>query len=318
MTTSTNIKTSTSALGQADQCLRAWHLGQYLGLELKDQPFTGPLPFGSRIHKALEIAEKQKRWPDIERVWNELMDDAYSKTIFTKELSTEAKLGSIMLRGFVDWLESTGDMARWEVVGVESQFGKYIKVPLGNGEVAEVLFRGKMDVIERDLVTGMLWVKDFKTTKSVMDEALIQMELNPQGPNYVWLLQENTPDVPVAGVSYLLLRKVQQSATAKPPFYHRLEVPVTPSRLRAAKRNMIAKVERIAEITRRLDAGEQADRVAPYTTGWWCKSCPFRQPCMQMIKGNPKGGNAMLEELYVAGDPMKRYLEGDDAEIEAR
>ena len=56
---------------------------------------------------------------------------------------------------------------------------------------------------------------------------------------------------------------------------------------------MIAKVERIVDITHRLDALENPDRYALYTTGWWCKSCPFRQPCMQITatqyQGKPQG-----------------------------
>ena len=123
------------------------------------------------------------------------MDDAYSKTIFTgRNCPPRPSSGPSCCVGVCERLESTGDMARWEVVGVESQFGKYIKVPVEWRRWPRCC-SGKstcMLAFERDLVTGMLWVKDFKTTKSVMDEALIQME-RLQGPNDT--CQENTPSL---------------------------------------------------------------------------------------------------------------------------
>jgi RecB family exonuclease len=113
-----NTVASFSDLGTFNQCRRRWWLATYRRLRRIDEPPTGPLPFGSRIHAALE-AFYDGTVADPATAWNALMQhefavDSSQRRLAHPDLDKESKLGHRMLEGYLEWLAETGEDAYWD------------------------------------------------------------------------------------------------------------------------------------------------------------------------------------------------------------
>jgi hypothetical protein len=158
-----------SGLGKFTQCRRMWHLAEYRGLRRKDEEArTGPLPFGGRIHTALELWVKGKIEHPVD-IWNTLMNAEYvwaeSQGFITEKLDKEAKMGHVMLSGLPDWLEQEGFWATYEGISAETALSDHLTVVvvLGGQEVpVKVLIRGKADMILRRKTDDSYWIMDWK------------------------------------------------------------------------------------------------------------------------------------------------------------
>lgn len=323
MTDTDTVTTSYSDITRYRQCPRAWYLGSFLGLRKIKETRYGPLPFGTRVHLALEVAEKQQRWEEIDLIWNELMQNEFDhwKTLklpAPKELTWESKTGHVMVTGYMRWREEQHYDVNWEIIGIETQFGEYVDLALPDGRTALVLFRGKADIIMRRVSDGAIYILDYKTAANFSEDTLVKQENSPQGPMYIYLQRatgKGDPSLQAEGVIYDLLKKVQQSKAAAPPFYKRLVVPVTKARLSAALSNLAASAEDIVRVTEALLDGRDHLDVTPYNREWWCHRCQFKNPCLLMQTGNLLGAQDMLNDQYVQGDPMERYHK--EAEVAA-
>lgn len=318
------LTTSYSDITKFSQCKRAWYLGSFLGLRKIKQTRYGPLSFGSRVHLALEIAQKEQRWADITDIWNALMQNEFDhwrtlKLPAPPELVKESKLGYVMLEGYVRWRAQERHDENWEIIGVETQFGEYVDIALPDGRTALVLFRGKADIIMRRRTDGAIYILDYKTAQNFGEDTIVRQENSPQGPMYIYLqgktAEGGNPLLKAEGVIYDLLRKVQQTATATPPFYKRMVIPITKDRLSAAMDNLGATAEEIVRVSEALLDGRDHTQVAPYFREWWCHGCEFRNPCLLMTRGNFAGAQDMLRDQYEAGDPFERY--DKEAEVAA-
>lgn len=317
-----NTIASFSDLGTFGQCRRRWWLGTYRRLRKIDEPPTGPLPFGSRVHSALEaFYDGTVDTPMV--AWNALMAhefavDEANGNWNQAQLDKEAKLGHRMLEGYLEWLEAEGEDATWDVVGVEEKAHHWAKLTIqidGVPHEVTVLFRGKLDRRLRRKSDGAEYVGDFKTMQNFGEPAMLTLELSPQGPMYQMLLKQQNPDSDVRGVVYTLLRKVLRNPTAKPPFYKRMTVEIPPSVADAYKIRLIGATEQLAQARVRLDRDEDPARVAYFQPGWWCATCPFKLPC-GLMQHTPESAEAMLDDLYTEGDPWARYMidQGEETE----
>jgi len=306
---------SYSDLGKHSQCKRAWWLATYRRLRPLDEPMTGPLPFGSRIHAALE-AYYDGTVPSPVLAWSALMAHEYavdeSNSGFNAaKLDKESKLGHAMLEGYVEWIEQTGEDAKYEVIGVESSLSQYVTLPIrvdGEELTVSVLIRGKLDRRLRRKSDGAVLVGDFKTTASVAETAIADQLASPQPRLYLLLERHNSaPHQWSAGFVITMLRKVLRTKTSSPPYYVRLEHNVTEVELQAYTRRLKGAVEDLATTKLRLDAGRDPHEVAYFNPGWWCKSCPFKLAC-DLMQTQPAGAEAMLTDLFYEGDPWARYL----------
>lgn len=316
MTDTDQLTTSYSDITRHDFCKRSWWLGSFLGLRLKRQAQTGPLPFGSRIHLVLEAAEKSDGWERIGQMWNKAMDREFDVLKMTggfeKDLVKESKMGLAMLEAFADWREETHQAAKWKVIGVETKYGQEIDLELPDGRTVKVLFRGKLDILQQRQSDGAIVIVDYKTAANLAEVTISNQEDSSQGPMYFMLVQMTEPDKFYWGVSYILLRKVAHGPTSKPPYFKRLDVPITPAKLAAHRTNLMAKATDLIITQERLEAGVNPAVAAPYSVGWWCNSCPFKAPCKQMQRGNPLGAQDMLDEQYVLGDIWERYADDEE------
>lgn len=307
-----------SGLGKFVQCRRMWYLSEYLGLRRKDEPHTGPLPFGSRIHSALELWGKGKIDAPVD-IWDALMAAEYTHASslghFTDKLDKENKLGHVMLSGFPGWLEEEGFWAKFETVSVETALTDHIMVPvLLDGEVQEVkvLIRGKADQIIRRKADGAHFILDWKTTSALAESVLGVLSKSPQTRIYALLAKAANPQLKFYGGYIVLLRKVLQTKTANPPFYGQLEIPISKADMMAYRLRLRGAVQDMVTVYRQLEKGHDPDLVAYFTPSRVsCTTCPFKNPC-DLMASYPAGAKDMLADLYETHDPFERYAKGTD------
>lgn len=319
-----NTVASFSDLGTFGQCRRRWWLQTYRKLRKIDEPPTGPLPFGSRIHAALEAFYDGTVDTPV-AAWNQLMSHEFEvdKTNgdWNREpLDKESRLGHRMLEGYLDWLDETGEDAIWEITGVETKLSHYLPLTVdidGVPHEVTILVRGKLDRRKRRKSDGAVYVDDFKTMGNFGEPAMLALELSPQPRLYRMLEKAQAPeDQWTAGVSFTLLRKVLRTPTAKPPFYKRVTIEVNDAEQAAYDTRLKGAVESLVRVQIRLDQGEDPNRVAYFQPGWHCATCPFKLPC-GLMQHTPQAAESMLADLYTEGDPWARYMadQAGDADL---
>jgi hypothetical protein len=318
-----NTVASFSDLGTFHQCRRRWWLQTYRRLRRIDEPPTGALPFGSRIHSALE-AFYDGTVDDPSTAWKALMAHEFAVAEangnpFTAELDKESKLGHRMLEGYLEWLAETGEDAQWEITGVETKLSHFLTVtvdtPDGDEEVT-VLVRGKLDRRRRRKSDGAVYVDDFKTMGNFGEPAMLALELSPQPRLYRMLELAQAPaEQHTAGVSYTLLRKVLRTPTAKPPFYKRVTIEINADEQEAYNDRLQGAVTDLARVKYALDHGADPRRTAYFQPGWHCATCPFKLPC-QLMQHTPTGAEDMLDDLYTEHSPWARYLDDQTGDSE--
>lgn len=314
-----------SGLGKFSACPRLWYLSEYLGLRKKKEPIIGPLPFGSRIHKAIELWLHGYFESPVD-IWNQLMATEYANAQQLgwdeKDLDKESKLGNRMLDTFPIWLEEQAFWARYEPVSIETAMSETITLPIkvdGAEQMVQVLIRGKSDMIVRRVMDGKYLILDWKTTQALAESVLSVMAKSPQTRLYRVLAKQTHPEYDFYGSLVVFLRKVMQTASAKPPFYGELEIELPPADLQAYRTRMIGATSALATVKKRLDEGADPNEVAYFDPSRVnCMSCPFRQPC-DLLNSYPAGGVDMLHNEYVQSDPFARYAGPDNAhEVEAQ
>ena len=131
------------------------------GCASKKSSVTGPLPLGSRIHKALEMYYNDES--DLLEAHQSLVDEDRIGLLLdgfdTAELDDEAELGRIMLEGYLEWVATEGLDADLRVLGVE----EILKYPMLNGAVTLI---GKLDLRMLKVTENLRLVLDFKTAQT--------------------------------------------------------------------------------------------------------------------------------------------------------
>ncbi len=305
------LTTSYSDMQRFRSCPRSWYWGSYRGLRPKAKQLTGALPFGARIHEALQLWEDTGGSAPIEAIWAVLMRYDYTRQAdaggFTDGLDKENKLGHAMLTGYVEWLDESGEGAQWETLSTETAYGDKLEFDSRLGEPIEILVRGKIDRRRRRKSDGAVFIDDYKTMGNFGEPALLALVTSPQGRLYMELEKKyGSEDSWVAGVVYTLLRKVLRSRTSKPPYYMRLAVPITQDDLWAYRQRVLGIIDEMSRAKMMLDNGADHLRVTPFHPSWQCATCPFKLPC-QESHTRPLAAEQMLEDLYEVGDPFERY-----------
>lgn len=312
--------TSYSDLQRFNNCKRSWYLGSYLKLRPINEPMDGPLPFGTRVHSALELWGKgaiDTPADAYQALMAVDMEKAEKLGLFNDALVKEAKLGQVMLEGYVEWTEQTGFFAKYTVIDVESKLSDLLDVHLTKfpeEPPVQVLLRGKMDQRLRRNSDGAVLVHDYKTSGSLSPDTIGQFRQTPQLRLYLALQRQQAPAGEWApGFVVTILRKVLRTKAAHPPFYEAVEVSVSTSNLDAAERNIRAQVVELVAVKTMLDSGKfRSESIVPYHVSWQCKTCPFRLPCTEWQDGKYLAAKQMLQELYVVGNPFERYDDGGD------
>lgn len=295
------VSVSNSELATFKECRRKWWLTYYRGLTPKNVPMHGPLALGTRIHYALEMYYTDHSDPievfvntvEEDRVW--LLAEERDTTDFDKE----AELGRIMLEGYLEWLEETGADSDLEVVSAEQK----LIVPIMDGKVNII---GKLDMRVKRKIDGVRLFMDHKTAASASNVTRTA-HMNWQPKMYLLLeMLKDDEDQRCDGMIYNILKKVKRTATAKPPFYERVEIRHNKETMRAFWLQVHGVIQQIIATRAALDAGHDPHVVAyPTPTNDCTWKCPFYAACPMFDDGS--AAEHMIEDYFVQADPYKRY-----------
>ena len=118
----TTFEVSNSEITMWKRCRRKWWLTYWLRLRPKKVDYVGPLPLGSRVHKALEIHYREGT-PLLD-VYRAIVAEDQSKMaaeggLDSGKFDDEAELGRIMLEGYTEWVDGEGLDSDLEFIGIE-------------------------------------------------------------------------------------------------------------------------------------------------------------------------------------------------------
>lgn len=210
------------------RCPRQWFIEYFLGFQPADEPMVGNRQLGVRVHTALEGWYGYRLDPVkvLGLIYGMLVQEYPEHEI---ELKSEMALGMIMVSGYLDWLESEGKDADLQVVAIETD----LQVPLPGLE--QVILRGRLDKIMRELSTGWLSFLDYKTSGSFDAHQVLERNFQFRFYSLMQFLAagHGTP-VPgmelrdgrpvVMGGIMDTLRRVKRTSASKPPYYERDEI----------------------------------------------------------------------------------------------
>lgn len=295
-------------------CRRRWWLTNYRSLRPKKKTVVGALSLGTRLHNALEAyyvtgVNAVDEYERLQRIDNQIFldsdDSTYEDTV--KKFNSEAELGRIMLEGYMNWMDEENPDADIEVIGAE----KKLSLRLTDFD-PRVELMGKTDLKVKRASSGNHAILDHKSAisfKTYYETA----HMSEQLMLYV-LLEKSDPvngDPLVDGGIYNLLKKVKRSATAKPPFYERMDVRFNDKTLASFWIRTLGTVRDIMSVRDALDDGADHKFVAyPSPTKDCTWICPFFQACPMFDDGS--SAEQLLEDLFEQVDPNARY--GDENE----
>lgn len=301
------IQISNSEIGVWKDCRRKWWLGAYRGLLPREKSLVGPLPLGSRVHNAMEAYYAQGE--DLLEAYALLVEEDRILFLQTseatdpekeKKFNSEAELGRIMLEGYLEWVESEGLDSDLEVIASERAISYFPEEFNGRVELM-----GKLDLLVRHQLTEFYSALDLKTT-ATFDDYYKMYLLNEQLRMYALLLEKSGGDVVIDGGVYRMLKKVKRSATANPPFYRQMNVPVSRKVLESFEERTMGTLHDMVDARDRLDAGESHLRVAyPTPTDSCSWKCPFFSGCAMFDDGSAV--EEFLADNFEQGDQYARY-----------
>ena|SRR6478735_916890 len=315
---------SNSELQTYKECKRKWWLGWYRGLRFNTEAPVELKHTGDRVHRALEPWYVPEGQPQVDP------REALERVIQEDRAALYAKLGAdgyddpedhpdwiklvkandlerIMVEGYIQWLEETGEDENLKIIASET----YVEAPLhgsypqGTNEIRIV---GKLDVRAERRSDGVRTFIDHKTKAAFPPLDELQRDEQMQ---FYELLEElvilgEESDERCAGALFNVLRRVKRTANAKPPFYGRTPVMHNKHVRSAFLRRTRATVTDMQVTERLLDAGRHhldvVDARPSGDCGW---KCPFAAICTMFDDGSRV--EDLLDRFYVAGDPLHYY-----------
>lgn len=314
---------SNSEIQTYKECKRKWWLSWYRGLRFNTEAPVELKHTGDRVHRALEpwyVPEGQPQVDPREALERVIQEDrdALLELIGSEDSDPEFDsrwikmlkandLERIMVEGYMQWLEETGEDANLEIISSET----YVEAPL-HGSYAEganeIRIVGKIDVRARYRSNGVKTFIDHKTKAAFPPLDELQRDEQMQ---FYELLEElvllgEQSDERCAGALFNVLRRVKRTANARPPFYGRTFVPHNSHSRSAFLRRTRATVTDMQLTERLLDAGRHhldvVDARPSGDCGW---KCPFAAICTMFDDGSRV--ESLLERHYIAGDPLHYY-----------
>lgn len=304
---------SNSELQTFKRCRRKWYLAYYRQFKLQEPDLVGARALGTRVHLALAAYYSSREEDPFEVLEKSIEDDRDllidRGDIEAQEvLEKEAELATIMMQGYMEWVQDTGSDEGIEVIGdeviVEAPFPAYPGVNLV----------GKMDLRVRREADGARMFMDHKTVGS-LTEPLKTLHLDEQMLHYHMLEfldfinagLDPAEQEHAQGGLYNMIRKVKRTATAKPPFFDRAEVRHNAHELRSHYNSVFGAVNDIMTLKSHLDQGADHKVVAyPSKNGNCSWDCDFLPVCPLFDDGS--AAEELLAEHYVSGNPHEYYF----------
>lgn len=298
-----------SEMGCWRRCKRKWWLSYYRKLRLKSK-FQTPnaLSQGITFHDLMDLhytggdwrAAVEERHDELDLAAEEMDADKI------KKLRGQLELAAIMIEGYEEWIEETGEDSTLEIVASEVR----MEAPLAAIEGVQVNALGKYDLLVKR--HGLLGFMDHKSAQT-LDAWKIRLMNREQFRWYAALLSllgaENVPSKAWLNVA----KKVKRTARATPPFYERLEVPINGYQIANVQVRAKAMSGEMLRAHRALDNGVSHHEIAyPNPTGNCSWDCEFSTVCPMFDDGSRV--EAFLSDWYDQASPLERYERDIDEE----
>jgi transcriptional regulator with XRE-family HTH domain len=318
---------SNSEIQTFKRCRRKWFLAYYRQLTPKYTSPIGARAIGDRLHRALrwhyhgdpaQRLDVRDALEAIIQIDRKILVEHYTPDVVPLGIETkfnqEADLERVMIAGYVEWLAETGADSEYQVLGSE----EYVEVDFTGGILkTPVKLVARLDARIRRIGDGARLFIDHKTVGN-FEQPQRTLSINEQMLWYLMLERMlASPGERVDGAIYNMLRRCKRTPTAKPPFYHRVEV-----------RHNIHEIDNfgvktagvIAEIDRlrtQLDEGMGLNHrhVAYPTPSQDCTwSCDFL-PLENLIDDGSDWEGMAQAFFNVGGDPSAYYKKANDITI---
>lgn len=297
------------------RCQRKWWFSHYRKVGIKERSATGPRELGTRCHFALASMYQPEPQDPMVALEKTILDDLSVYPEQAVEIEKEADLARAMIEGYVQWTYDTGVDIGLRVIAPE------LRVEVLSGLPGVKLIE-KLDVrLVRESDNIQLFM-DHKTVGN-LTEPVRTLHMNPQMLHYHLIEYLEYLDIKAKaelegkpppgerhtdGALYNMIRKVKRTATAKPPFYERVEVRHNIHELRNYWKRVHSIIQRIREAQQALDAGGDHQVIVPPRPISDCHwDCDYFVACPLFDDGSNAEG--LLEQYYVPTDPIARYLE---------
>lgn len=322
-----NLAISNSELSKWARCPRAWMVEYYLGFRLADAPVTGNMPLGIRVHVALQ-AHFGHGLDAIAVLGILYQIEIAEHPEAEHDLRAEMDLALIMVTGYLEWAEETGDEADYKLIAAEAEVRTDIPGLPG------VMLRAKLDQAVQRISDGARLFRDWKTSANFDRHEMLA--LDPQMKTYCLIQQlmvRGGQDPPiVAGGRITTLRRVKRSSASKPPYYRSDDFGFNPDTIDATLRRVRRLCQEIQIAREHLDQIYAAGGVLevvnrfqrevlrpvpiPHDCSW---SCPLASgTCAAMDDGSDWSGMLANSGRWEQGDPYQRYLDDPIRSIRAR
>lgn len=307
MTDVLRLSNSEMKLWRSDK--RHWYLSIYrrLAKRVEEEPGSA-LSLGNRIHDALAAYYDQSNSQDpVDFATGVMQKRLDEQPAMEDELLAEHKLVSLMLSGYLEWLEETGADANLRILGSE----RTVEIELVPG----INLLSKLDAPVERVSDGARLALEHKTVGNLEQHMpLLKSDSQFLTEHLARFLDairsgmsEEEAQQDCHGVLLNCLRKVQRTAKAKPPFYGRTDVPHNIIELRNHWKHCVGIGYDILAARARLDAGESHHTVCPPNASresTW--SNPFLKIYAMMDDGSDYEG--ALADMFVESDPLERYV----------
>lgn len=286
-------------------CQRGWWLSYYMKLKRIYEYESAP-SVGTMFHNGLEKFYKGELDDPamyIASQAGDLVSAAHPED--EDQIVKDVEMASIMLQGYMEWVETEGADVGLEVVGVEQGVEQV---------VGPFILRGKIDARVRREWDGALLQLEHKTCGSLEDIPKYA-QAAPQFLTYdllAFLEAKNGGGVEQTdGVLLNMARKVKRTVRAKPPFYGRFEVRHNVEELRAHYRHIITVGNQIFRARAALDQGwSHHDVLVPHINRNHTWACRCRHITPMLDDGSDV--DSYLQDFYEPYDPLERYNDGEE------
>jgi ATP-dependent helicase/DNAse subunit B len=311
---------SNSEVTTWERCRRKWWLEYYRKLQPTYPDLVDKRATGNRIHRALaawyvpEGQEKIDPRDALERIivedWTKISKESNLDELQLADLASKyadaTSLERAMIEGYLEWLIETGEDENLEVVASETQLSADLNVDV-DGVIKLVQLIALIDVRVKRLSDGVRLYVDHKSVQNFADPRKT-LHMDSQMLHYHLLEWLNTTDADERcdGALYNMLRKVKRSATARPPFYERLEVHHNEHEIESYRRQVMGAARDILRVENELNAGADPLSVVYKTVGRDCSyMCQYFSTCHLHDDGSRV--EDALSALYKVGNPLERY-----------
>lgn len=316
-----------SELTLARRCLRKWYLTQYRRLYRPAEHINENAEIGNLCHFALaEMYNSDGKQDPIAAVlWmaSELVakqesyrPGASDGTITVIEdnidkISKAQSFATIIVTGYVEWLEQEGEDSFLEFVSAEQEVT--LPFPADGLPKVGVHLLAKLDARFIDKRTGARVFMDHKTVQNFTDKVKMA-HLDPQFLFYslveYLLLVEQGEQVGEGtwtdGGILNMLKRVKRTTRSKPPFYMRHHVRHSIIELQNYFKRVAGEITRIQQVEMALDAGMDHHLIVPPNATKDCTwDCPFMSLCAFMDDGSDV--EMYIVAAFEVGDPLRRY-----------